>query len=74
MGKTTEVKIISMQNVIHDLLLEHGYDSPKDRVVEMICYIIPKRIRHEAQLFGWNDTCVKESIYEWLQTNVQRGD
>ncbi|WYV99034.1 hypothetical protein Amme3_00038 [Pseudomonas phage vB_PpuM-Amme-3] len=65
---------MSMQDVVHDLLLEHGYDSPKDRVVDMICYIIPKSIKAEAAEWGWSNTYVKESIYAWMKTNVQRGN
>lgn len=65
---------MKMQDVVHDLLLEHGYDSPKDRVVDMICYIIPKSIKADAAEWGWSDTCVRESIYAWMKKNVQRGN
>lgn len=65
---------MKMQDVVHDLLLEHGYNSPKDRVVDMICYVIPKDIKAEASVWGWSDTCVRESVYAWMKTNIQRGN
>lgn len=53
-------------NVIHDCLIEADY-SPTDEAIAVVYKLLPGDIKHEASYWGWSDTCVRESVYEFIQ-------
>lgn len=55
-----------MNDVIHNILMELDY-SPTDEAIAVVVKMLPGEIKHEAKYWGWSDTCVKESIYEFLK-------
>jgi hypothetical protein len=56
------------QDVIHDILLELDW-NPTDEAIEVTHKMLPRSIKLEAEEWGWDDTCVKDETYSWLEDN-----
>lgn len=55
-----------MEDVIHDILMELDF-SPTPEAIAVAFKMLPGDIKHEANYWGWSDTCVKEDIFAFLR-------
>lgn len=53
-------------DAIHDILLELDW-APTDEAIAVVVMMLPRCIKLEAEEWGWSDTCVRESIYAYLE-------
>jgi len=68
-----ERKIDEIEYVLlHDVILEAS-DSDKslsNEELDELIEILPANIKGEAFAWGFNDTCVRDQIYVWYQSEL----
>jgi len=58
-------------DVIYDATCEVKGFKPDAAEVVRIYRRIPERIHNEARIWGWQDTLVRESVYEFLEGELK---
>ena len=62
--------IKTRNNVIHDCYYDIHDAVPNKSKIEEIADKLPKRIKLLADVWGWDDTEVRDSVYEWIGGNA----
>lgn len=59
------------ENVVNDSFIEVYGRPPRGSEIHAIFQLIPISLRKEGEMWGWNDTVVREQIHAFIKEDFQ---
>lgn len=72
MEKMEEPQKRELNYFLFEFYLEFYSQEPTAEIIEQVTKEVPEDLKRQADMWGWNDTEVRDYLYVWMRTRAKR--